>query len=202
MLEGCGDVTALLRSFHGRPGAQSEVYSLLYTELRQLARRWMRRERSGHVLQPTALANEAYLRLTKQRDGTWENRAHFLAAASQAMRTVLVDYARARNAQKRGGMIVHIDLAETELASAGLSFNVIDLDRALIELRSLSARQARVIECMYFAGMTEEETGEVIGVSYRTIRREHAVARAWLFDRLRSVANTPSATTIGLRNAQ
>ena len=166
----------------GDPAAFERLLPVVYDEMRRLAAGYLRNERPGHTLQPTALANEAFLRLVGQKDVTWQNRAHFLGVAAQAMRRILVDHARRRNAARRGGGQTLISLAESQAPAAEVPFD--DLDRALEDLARLSERQAKVVELRYFGGLTIEETAEVLNVSPMTVKRDWTVARAWLFREL------------------
>lgn len=179
------DVTALLIDLqHRREGAMDELIPLVYSQLRTLAARYLRNERDGHTLQPTALVHEAFLKLVDQRTATWQNRAHFLGVAAQAMRRIVVDHARRRGAQKRGGgNLVTLD---EQLAPAGRPLDLVRVDEALEELRRLDERQARVVELRYFGGLSIEETAEVIGISVATVKRDWVLAKAWLFRALRA----------------
>lgn len=191
-----GEVTRLLVAWqHGNRHAQDVLIPLVYRELRRLAAHYLRGERRGHTLQPTALVHEAYLRLVDERDVGWRNRAHFFGLAAQSMRRVLVDHARRRLAEKRGGGAVHVSLSgeehdgvvvhldvPDEQASANLE--LLDLDAALRELAAMDPQLVQVVELRYFAGMTVEESAEVLAVSPATVKRAWTTARAWLFDRL------------------
>jgi RNA polymerase sigma factor (TIGR02999 family) len=174
-------VTALLSDVAaGRRGALDRLLPLVYDELRALAARALNRERPGHTLQATALAHEAYLRLVDQRETSWQNRAHFLAIASQAIRRILIDHARGRGRDKRGGRLEHVTL---DVASAGVEAPSIDflaLDEALDRLSALDARQARIVELRFFGGLSVEETAAVLAISPATVAREWAHAKAWL----------------------
>ena len=176
------DVTGMLRAWaQGSPGADEELLRAVYQELRRQAQRAMRREASEHTLQATALVHEAYLRLADQRPSAWRNRSQFFGIAAQMMRRILVDHARARLADKRGGGATAITLEES-IASSGDAdpIDVLALHDALDRLAVLDAQQARVVELRYFGGMSIEETAEALGLSPATIKREWAVARAWL----------------------
>jgi RNA polymerase sigma-70 factor (ECF subfamily) len=157
---------------------------LVYLELRRIATRQFRRERTSHILQPTALVNEAYLRLAGSDGQTWDNRAHFFAAAAETMRRVLVDHARGNRAQKRGAGRTAVTLDEASLSVNGPSINLLALDEALTELARLSPRQARLVELRYFGGLSVPETAHVLGINPRTVDRDWAAARAWLRRRL------------------
>jgi RNA polymerase sigma-70 factor, ECF subfamily len=164
----------------GNREAEALLMSQVYDELRRLARKYMRAERVNHTLQPTALVNEAYLRLIGQPGISWQNRAHFFAAAAQLMRHILVDHARAHRAGKRGGAQDQVTLDENLLASETTSVDVLALHEALEKLAKLDARQARVVELHFFAGLTFEEIAYLLETSERTVKRDWAMARAWL----------------------
>lgn len=164
--------------------ALDRLLPVVYQEMRRLAAGYLRNERPGHTLQPTALAHEAYLRLVG-RDDPWQNRAHFLGVAARAMRDILVDHARRRKAQKRGGGQPATFLNEDILVAGGRPIAFDDLDQALVDLARLSERQARVVELRYFGGLTIEETGQVLGISPVTVKRDWVTARAWLYRELR-----------------
>lgn len=190
-------VTQLLAAWRaGNDQALAELSTLLYAELRGLAQRALRRERPDHTIQRTALVNEAFLRLVAQRSVDWQNRAQFFALASTLMRRILVDYARARLAEKRGGGALVVSLEDVPGGGrasgddalspalhhhdAELREDVVAIDRALAELAELDPQQAKVVEMRYFAGLTVEETAEALGVSPATVKREWSMARAWL----------------------
>lgn len=155
--------------------------SSIYEDLRQIAAAFLRREGPGHLLQTTALAHEAYLRLAQAGHGPWGSRAEFCAAAAQAIRRVLIDHARARRRVKRGGPDAHrIDFDTSMLTSATPRADLLELDEALNRLAVLSQRQARVVELRYFGGLSEDETADVLGVSRRTVQKDWRGARAWL----------------------
>lgn len=176
-----GEVTRLLDDLSdGKADAFDALLPVVYGELRRQAGRYLRRERSNHTLQPTALVNEAFLRLVEQRDVRWKNRAHFFGIAAQAMRRVLVDHARANGRLKRGGPQARVTLDEATMGAEGRSVDLLAMDEALERLAALDARQARIVELRYFAGLSIEETAEVIGISPATVKREWSMARAWL----------------------
>jgi RNA polymerase sigma factor (TIGR02999 family) len=179
------EITVLLRRAQwGDESTLKALIELVYPELHSLARAYFRRERPDHVLQPTALVNEAYLRLLSHEHHNWRNRAHFFGAAAQIMRRILVDYARASRAQKRGADRVALsDIADP--VAVGLSAEMLALDEALNDLETISARQARIVELRYFAGLSVSETAEALGVNARTVDRDWAAARTWLRRRLR-----------------
>lgn len=180
-----GNVTRLLdRARQGDRKAGEEVYGLMYGELRQLAARLLFREQAGHTLPPTALVHEAYLKLMGDSAPELNNRGHLLGVAARAMRQVLVEHARKRLASKRGGGEAAITLVD-EIAPAELpNEQLLALDEALTRLDGLSPRLRQVVECRFFAGLTEEETAEVLGVTSRTVQRDWARARAWLYQQL------------------
>ncbi len=183
-------VTRLLVEWReGRDDALERLLPLVYDQLRRLAERQMRRERADHTLRPTALVNELYLLLVHQRSATWDNRAHFFALAAQLMRRILVDHARARQADKRGGSAPKVDIDEVaEIGGPGANgradgsgpIEVLAIDEALGRLATLDAEQARIVELRFFAGLTVEETAHVLNRSPRTIKREWRLAKAWL----------------------
>lgn len=152
---------------------------LVHAELRRIATRHMRHERPDHTLQPTALVNEAYLRLVDQRDVAWQNRAHFLAVASRVMRRVLVDHARARTTAKREGGL-RVELEAADVAGSGGDVDLLALDEALGRLSRMDPRLAQVVESRYFGGLTTRETAEAMQISTATVEREWVAARAWL----------------------
>jgi len=174
-------VTTLLRRITaGDSSAASEVVPLIYDELRRLAMHFMARERTDHTLQPTALVHEAYLRLVDQREADWQNRAHFFGAAAQVMRRILIDWARARLTEKRGGNAPRSSLDESLTFSVDRPETLVRLDEALQRLAKLSERQSRVVELRFFAGLNVDEAAEVLGTSPKTVKRDWSVARAWL----------------------
>ena len=153
----------------------------IYAELHQQASRYLRRERSDHTLQTTALIHEAYLKLIDQRRVNWQNRAHFYGIAAQAMRRILVDYARGRHREKRGGIGENLPLEAATLVSSGeKSVDLVALDEALERLAEFDERQARIVELRYFSGLSIEETAEVLRVSTATVKSDWNVAKAWL----------------------
>ncbi len=175
------NVTRLLaRMADGDPDAMDRLLPLVYEELRDLARREMRREREGHTLGATAVVHEAYLRLAELEEISWQGRAHFFGAAAMAMRRVLIGYARSRNALKRGSGVVPTPIEDVVVAAKERPGELLALDEALTRLAELNPRQARVVECRFFAGMNIDETAEALGISNATVRRDWAMARAWL----------------------
>lgn len=187
------DVTRLLSEMAGGDAdAVDRLLPLVYGQLRELARRELQKERDGHTLTATAVVHEAYLRLAELDSITWEGRAHFFGAAAVAMRRVLISYARARNAQKRGSGVVPVSLDDVVVAARERPAQVLALDEALTRLAELNPRQARVVECRFFAGMSIDETAEAVGVSNATVRRDWTMARAWLNRELSDPEGDPS----------
>ena len=175
-------ITQLLEQWSGgNSKVLDDLMPLVYSELRRQASGYLRRERSNHTLQPTALINEAYLKLIDQRDVKWQNRAHFFAIAAQAMRRILTDYARERKREKRGGAVEDLPIEEAfAIVSREKSVDLIALDEALNKLAKFDERQAKVVELRYFSGLSIDETAEVLNVSNVTIRRDWNMAKAWL----------------------
>jgi RNA polymerase sigma-70 factor (ECF subfamily) len=170
----------LLQLGSGNPDAMARLTPLLYRELRRLAANYMRRERPDHTLQPTALVHEAYLRLVGQSDRNWQNRAHFFGAAARAMRTILIDHAKANLARKRGGGQVHFELNDALAAPAPEPQIVLALDDALKRLEEIDQRASRVVELRWFVGLSVDEAAHAMGISEKTVRREWNFAKAWL----------------------
>jgi len=186
-MEPSGRITALLAEMKGGNGdAVDTLADLLYGELRKIAAAYLRREREGHTLQPTALVNEAYVRLVDQHDVTWQNRAHFLGVAAQVMRRILVDHARAHRREKRGGGAARVTLDDERVGAVERDLDLVALDDALVGLAATDAELARVVELRYFGGLTVDETAEVLGVAPRSVDRAWATARAWLRRELRA----------------
>lgn len=180
-----GAVTALLeRAKGGQPAALDELVPLVYGELRRIAGRCMRRERPGQSLQATALVHEAYIRLLKDEGLSFENRAHFLGIAARAMRQILVEHARARDADKRGGERRRITLDDDVASGQPADVDLLALDEVLERLAALNADHARIVELRFFGGLTNEETAAALGISPATVKRAWVVARAWLFREL------------------
>ncbi len=175
-------VTQLLVRWRGGDReALEELMPLVYEELRRLAHHYLRQERADHTLQSTALVHEAYLRLAGQNPPEWQNRAHFFGIAAHVMRQILVEYARGHNAAKRGGNACRLTLDETVELPQPLDVDVVALDKALTELSEFDAQQSRIVELRFFAGLTIEDTSEVLGVSPATVKRDWVTARAWLY---------------------
>jgi RNA polymerase sigma factor (TIGR02999 family) len=183
-----GELTQLLQSWRGGDrAALDRVMPVIYDELRTLAARHLSSERPGHTLQATALVHEAYLRLVGQRHADWKNRAYFFGAVATIMRRILVDHARRRVRDKRGGGVALVSLDEVpepEVSTSDAGVDVEALDRALDRLSTIDARQARIVELRYFSGMTVHEVAEVMDISEGTVKRDWTVARAWLFAEL------------------
>jgi RNA polymerase sigma-70 factor, ECF subfamily len=176
-----GDVTLLLRAMkNGDERAAEQLLPLVYKELHRLAKAYMRRERPDHTLQPTALINEAYLRLARE-NVDWQSRQHFIGFAANVMRHLLVDHARAHNAERRAGELDRVELEEGFMISRERSKEVIALHDALSTLELVDPRQAKVVELRYFGGFSVEEIGEILEISPRSVKRHWALARIWLF---------------------
>ena len=183
------DITALLAEAEGGSRAAADrILPLVYPELRAIAHRHLRGERADHTLDTGALVHEAYLKLVDQSGVAWRSRAHFLGVAAVAMRRILITYAHARNAQKRGGGAEVLTLVEGQVAREARTDQLIALDEALDRLAQASERQARVVELSFFGGLTQPEIAEVLGVSESTVRRDWRLARAWLTLALRGDA--------------
>jgi RNA polymerase sigma factor (TIGR02999 family) len=180
------DVTALLKAWgKGDLDARDEVMLLVYGELRRRAQGYLRRERQGHTLEPTALVHEAYLRLVKQDRIAWTNRAQFYGVAAQMMRRILVDQARARRMAKRSGQWARVSLADFVGARQPQDVDLLDLHNALEELARFDPRKSQTAELRFFGGLSLEETGQVLGISLATVEREWQAARAWLYARMK-----------------
>ncbi len=170
----------LQRVQSGEVGAVDELMPIVYDEFRRLAKRFLERENKGHILQPTALVNEVYLRLVNQERVQWQGRTHFFAVGAQAMRRVLVDYARARDRKKRGGGAQRITLHEDVALSPDRDEDVLAVDEALSKLARIDERQAKIVELRFFAGLDVRQVAEVLGVSKRTVESDWTMAKAWL----------------------
>jgi RNA polymerase sigma factor (TIGR02999 family) len=179
------DLTLLLnRMQQGDRAAGEKAAAVVYDELHRIASREMRRERQDHLLQTTALVNEAYVRLSEAKSLDIQNRGHFFAIASQQMRRILVDYARAKNAQRRGGGALAVGLDEVQIGETFKGVDVLKLDDALSDLERIDPRAAKVIELRYFGGYTDKEVVEALGISLAMVRRDWAFAKSWLFDQM------------------
>jgi len=180
------EITRLLADWSsGDRQALERLTPLVYDELRRLAGHYLRRERPGHTLQSTALVHEAYLKLVGQNNVRWQNRAHFFGIAAQIIRRILVDYARARDADKRGAGAEKLSLDEAIALPGGPDLDLVALDDALETLARIDPRQARLVELRFFAGLTLEETAEVLQMSLATAKRDWVSAKAWLARELR-----------------
>lgn len=176
------EITRLLADWAGGDrDALDRLAPLVHAELRRIARRQMGGERQGHTLQATALVNEAYLRLAGQEGFEWHGRSHFYAVCAQVMRHVLIDHARAHARDKRGGGAPHVSLDEAAVMSGEGASELVALDEALRELEEIDPRKGRVVELRYFAGLSIEETAEILNISPTTVRREWRRAKAWLY---------------------
>lgn len=180
--ESSTSITKLL--FRWREGDRDSLQQLMllvYDELRRLARHYLRQERIDHTLQSAALVHEAYLRLAGENPPEWQNRAHFFGIAANVMRRILVEHARGHNRAKRGGGALCLSLDETVAFSHQVDIDILELDRALSELAELDEQQSRIVELRFFAGLTIEDTSEVLGISPATVKRDWVTARAWLY---------------------
>lgn len=178
------DISKLLRAWNqGDQKALDGLMPIVYEELRRLAHHYMQRERPGHALQTTALVNEAYMRLVDYKRMQWQDRAHFFAAAAQAMRRILVDHARSHNI-KRGADVAHVALDDVVIVSGDRRGDLVALDDAMNTLARLDQRKAQIIEMRFFGGLSVEETAEVLKVSPATVRRDWSIARFWLYREL------------------
>jgi RNA polymerase sigma factor (TIGR02999 family) len=186
-LETCmNDITQVLESVgRGEPGASEELLPLVYAELRRLAAARMANEAAGQTLQPTAVVHEAWLRLVATGRTTWQNRAHFFAAAAEAMRRILIENARRKARLKRGGGMERVNLDDIELAAAGPDEKILLVDEALQKLDAEDPETARTVTLKFFGGLTNKEVGELLGLTERTIERQWAYAKAWIFQEIR-----------------
>ncbi len=180
----CDITDLLLQAGTGERAVLDRVFPLVYEELRCLAHGQLQREPDGHTLSTTALVHEAYLKLVDQTRAGWRSRAHFLAVAAVAMRRILVDHARRHRSAKRGGLLQRVPIESTELATEERAALLVALDDALSRLAALDERQARVVECRFFGGMTEQDTAEALGIGLRTVKREWAKAKSWLYQEI------------------
>jgi len=179
-----GEVSELLRAWSdGDRAALDNLTPIVYGELRRLARRYMKGERSGHSLQTTALVNEAYMRLVDYKNMQWQNRAHFFAVSAQLMRRILVDHARRHNL-KRGGDMLHVSLDEAAMVGSGKDADLVALDDAMTALAQLDPRKVQVVEMRFFGGLSVEETADVLKISAVTVMRDWRTAKAWLYREL------------------
>jgi RNA polymerase sigma factor (TIGR02999 family) len=173
----------------GRRDTVDRLIPLVYSELRKMARQYLRRERDGHSLEATALVHEVYVKLLDQRDSKWQNRGHFFGVAAYVMRRVLIDHARAQHAEKRGGTgeqlsldaIINISLVRDPKVQEQYYAQLIMLDEALSRLEKFDQQQCQIVELRFFAGLTEEEIAQILKISVRTVKRDWRTARAWLY---------------------
>lgn len=183
--EGSDQITLLLVSWSkGDEFALERLMPLVYDELRQMARRYMRRQPSGHTFQTTELIHEAYLKIASQNEHKWQNRAHFFGVASKVMRHVLVDYARSKSSKKRGGWQERVSFNEDIKVSPANSEEIVALDEALRQLAALDPRKSQVVEMKFFGGLTVEEIAEVLKISPQTVKRDWHFSRNWLLREL------------------
>ena len=180
MTEGEQITDLLIDWGRGDKHALDKLIPLVETELRRIAHTFMRRENANHTLQTTALVNEAYLKLTDQRDANWQNREHFFALSAKIMRRILINYARDRRAEKRGGAIERVDLHGTEILTSEKSAELLALDEALENLAKFDELKSRIVELRYFGGLTIEETAKVLGIAPPTVSLHWRCAKAWL----------------------
>ena len=179
------EITQLLHdAAQGQKDAEAALIPLVYAELHRIAARYMRGEGPGATLQPTALVHEAYVRLTVPKSVDWQSRTHFFAVAATVMRRILVDHARARRSEKRGGGWIRSDSLDNAPSPVEDPERMLALDEALGRLATVDARQCRIVELRYFAGMSVEETADVLGIAPRTVKRDWRLARAWLYGEL------------------
>lgn len=177
------EVTELLKeSARGNRAALDQLLPLVYSELRRIADRYLRRERTDHTLQATALVHEAYLRLVDQRDVEWQNRAHFFGVAAQMMRRILVDHARAQRSAKRGSGVIKVSLDDVLEISDEQMESMLALDEALKALEQIDPQKSRIVELRFFGGLSIEETAEALGIGTATVIRQWRVAKAWLYN--------------------
>ena len=186
-MDAAGEITRLLQELKaGNKAAESQLLEVVYPELRKIAGRYLKSERAGHTLQPTALVNEAYLQLAGQMDNDWQNRSHFYAVAAQLMRRILVDYARNKKAAKRDGSRFKVELTDTLAVTEDRLDEILSIDEALERLAEFDPRQSKVVELRFFGGMTEDEVAAFLQVAPRTVKRDWNVAKAWLHGELNS----------------
>ena len=190
------DVTLLLNEISGgNQNAAAALVSLLYDELHEIAARYLQHERRDHTLQATALVHEAYLRLVDQQNVEWKNRSHFFGVAAQLMRRILVDYARSHQAIKRGGSVPKISLDDAIVFSKEQPENLVALDQLLTRLSAVDSQQGQIVELRFFAGLSVEETAEIMDISPATVKRDWAMAKVWLARELKAGDNRQSQAT-------
>jgi RNA polymerase sigma factor (TIGR02999 family) len=175
---------------NGRPNAAERLFQHVYKDLKKVAANQIRKERPNHTLQPTALVHEVYVRLLGERSPDWENRGHFFSAAAHAMRHVLVDYARKSRAQKRDGIKSNLELGKIAVAAAARADEILDVHVALDRLSAKSQRLKTIVEMRFFAGFTEEEIADILGISLRTVKRDWKAAQTWLYAEIRGAARS------------
>ncbi len=187
-------ITALLAELKkGNKQAEEQLIPLVYKELHRLSRHYMRGEREGHTLQTSALVNEAYMRLAGDHNVDWKNRAHFFGTAANVMRRILVDHARTRDAQKRGGAAEKVSLENAFVYTDAQSWQVVAVHEALNKLQQWDERQCRIVELRFFAGLNVEETAEAMSISPTTVKREFQMAKAWLYGELAKQIGTANS---------
>ena len=187
-MSGDAPITTLLAEMRaGDEEARERLVAIVYSDLRRMAAKYLRSERPGHTLQPTALVNEGFVRLFGGTEVAWKDRAHFFAVAATQMRRILVDHARTTTAKKRGGRRVKVSLTEVNGLGTSQDEDLLALDEALSTLEGLDSRAARVVELRFFGGLSEEEAAEALGISTSTLKRDWRTAKAWLFTRLQSL---------------
>lgn len=175
------EITQLLLAWNeGDQRSLDKLIPLVYAELHRLARHYLEQERPGHLLQTTALVNEAYMRLIDWKNVSWQNRAHFLGVSALLMRRILVDFARSRNCGKRGGAVHPVSLEDAAVVAGGEDTDFVALDDALTSLAEIDLRKSTIVELRFFGGMSVEETAETLAISTRTVKREWSLAQAWL----------------------
>lgn len=178
-------ITTLLQEYvSGKSGALEELYPEVYKQLHHLAVKYMNREKSGHTLQPTALVNEAFIRLVEGTNVDWQNRAHFFAVCARIMRRLLTDHAKAKKAEKRGGNNIKVSFDEQFHVGPNADTDLLALEEAMVRLEKISERQAQVVELRFFGGLSVEETAEVLATSPATVKRDWATAKMWLYREL------------------
>lgn len=186
MSEEKNQLTSILNSVRDDSESIKKILPLVYDDLRIMAHHQLRRERQGHTINTTALVHEAYMKLVKfPPEGDWDGRRHFFGVAARAMRQILVNYAKKRNRQKRGGEIQQVEFEEGFYMTEKKADELIALDEALSRLEKMNERQGRIVECRYFAGYKVEETADILGVSEATVKRDWTTARAWLYSQIK-----------------
>lgn len=180
----------LVAAGEGQPGAMDDVFASVYPRLRRLARSQRRRWHGNETIETTALIHEAYLKVAASKHPRFENRGHFFSVAAQAMRQVLINYAEKRSAKKRGGGAAHVTLGDADIVSEQALDELLTLNAALQRLEAMSERQARIVECLFFAGYTVEETAEALEISPATVKRDWSAARAWLYREMQRGTDT------------